>query len=191
MPFKDLSENEILKKIKELLKKDDFYTDVIRQYFQEIYQRYYFQCYNISRYYGLSRPDAEDAAQESFIRLLRNAKSYDCERPFKPWFFKVVLNTVKDKYRELKKHRYTNIDSLINESSEEQENIFEEFHMRHLFLSIISRLPTRFKSVVLLRNYTDMNLDAISTSVGLSVRQVHNRLNIAYKRIREEMEEKK
>lgn len=188
MSFKDLSEAEIIKKIKEMKKKEDLYGDVIRQYFQEIYHRYYFQCYNISRYYGLNRQDAEDAVQEAFIKLLKSIETYDENRPFKPWFFRVVLNAVKDRYRELKKHRYTEIENITDYADGKQENFFEEFHTRNYFHGIIIRLPKKLKSVVVLRNYTDMSLDAISASLNISVRQLHNRLTQAYELIKIEME---
>ncbi len=191
MSFKEMTESEIIKKIIELMKKNGLYSDVVKQYFQEIYLRYYFQCYNISRYYGLNKQDSEDAVQESFIKLLKSIKGFDNSRPFKPWFFKVVLNSVKDKYNDNKKHSYTNIDYIEDFASNEQENIFEEFHMRDVFHSIIIKLPEKLKSVVVLRNYTDMNLEAISSVVGLSVRQLHNRLSKAYSMIKNDLEDKR
>lgn len=191
MSFKDLSESEIILKIKELSKKDELYDEVIRQYYQEIYHRYYHQCYNISRYYGLNRQDSEDAVQDAFIKLLKSIDTFDENRPFKPWFFKVVINAVKDRYRELKKHRYTEIENIKDFSDKEQEKIFEEFHTRGYFYSIIIKLPKKLKSVVILRNYTDMSLDAISASLNISVRQLHNRLTQAYDLIKKQMEGQK
>jgi RNA polymerase sigma-70 factor (ECF subfamily) len=38
------------------------------------------------------REDAEDAAQETFTRALRNLKSWDCERDFEPWLLAIAGN---------------------------------------------------------------------------------------------------
>lgn len=187
MPIRELDESEIINKIKELIKNNDLHSEVVKQYFQEIYQRYYFQSYNISRYYGLQKQDAEDAVQESFIKLFRSIKSYDPNRPFKPWFFKIVMNAVRDKYRDIYKHKYTEIEYVKTKKSTDQEFIFDEFHMREVLQGIIIRLPKKLKSVVILRNYTDMNLESISNSVGLSVRQLQNRLSQAYMIMRKEL----
>lgn len=189
MAFKDLTESEIIVKIKELSKKDSLYNDVLKQYYQELYQRYFYQCYNISRYYGLSKQDAEDAVQESFIKLLRSIRTFDENRPFKPWFFKVVLNSVKDKYKELKKHRYTDLEKITEVAGHEQEKFMDEFQMRDLLHSIIIRLPEKLKTAVVMRNYTDMSLEAISNFLGITVRQLHNRLAKAYESISSKLEE--
>ncbi len=191
MPFNELSENDIVGKMKDLLKSGDLHNDVIRQYFNEIYTRYYFQCYNISRYYGLNRNDAEDAVQESFIKLFRNIRSYDENRSFKPWLFKIVLNCVKDRYRDLIKHSYTEIEKAENYSNPAQEILFEEFHMRDVFRSIIIRLPEKLKSAVILRNYSGMDLNATAELLNLSVRQLHNRLSKAYTLIKEGIKDEK
>ncbi len=191
MPFNELSEIDIIKKMKELMKSGDLYKDVTRQYFQELYNRYYFQCYNISRYYGLNRNDAEDAVQDAFVKLYRNITSFDENRVFKPWLFKLVLNCVKDRYKDLVKHTYTEIEKAENFKSEEQENIFEEFQMRDVFHSIIIRLPEKLKSVIVLRNYSGMELEAIAKMLNLTVRQLHNRLARAYTLIKEGLENDK
>ncbi|MEX0585218.1 MAG: sigma-70 family RNA polymerase sigma factor [Pirellulales bacterium] len=39
-----------------------------------------------------SRPDAEDMAQESFVRALRALASWDPERPFEPWLLAIAAN---------------------------------------------------------------------------------------------------
>lgn len=184
-----MSEAEIMLKIQELMGRDGQYSEVVKQYFQEIYKRYFSQCYNISRYYGLTRQDAEDAVQESFIKLLKSSsvRTFDTNRPFKPWFFKVVLNSVKDKYKEIVRHKYTDIEYAKDIPSNAQENIFDEFQMRDVFRSIIIRLPEKLKAAVILRNYTDMGLDAVAAALNLSVRQIHNRLSRAYQLIKKSM----
>lgn len=189
MGFSEMSDTDIMKKIQDLKRSGDTYADVVRQHFEEIYRRYFSQCYNISRYYGLARQDSEDAVQEAFIKLLKSSSvmTFDASRPFKPWFFKIVLNAVKDKYKEIIRHKYSDIEYAKDIPSSDQEKIFEEFQMRDAFRSIIIKLPEKLKAAVILRNYTDLGLEAISGALNLSVRQLHNRLARAYQVIRKEM----
>lgn len=37
--------------------------------------------------------DADDAAQETFVRLFRSLSTYDASRPFAPWLRKIAWNT--------------------------------------------------------------------------------------------------
>jgi RNA polymerase sigma-70 factor (ECF subfamily) len=188
MPFDELSENDIAVKMKDLMKSGDFHNDVLKQYYHEIYNRFYYHCYNISRYYGLNSHDAEDAVQESFIKLYKNIGSYDGIRSFKPWFFKIVLNCVRDKYRDIIKHTYIEIEKAENYGSNEQKNLLDEFHVREALHSIIIRLPEKLKSAVILRNYSGLDLKAAADLLNLSVRQLQNRLSKAYTLIKEELE---
>jgi len=38
------------------------------------------------------RQDAEDAAQETFVRAIRSLAGFDCERPFEPWLLAIAAN---------------------------------------------------------------------------------------------------
>ena len=51
-------------------------------------QRVFALCY---RMLG-QREDAEDAAQETFVRLLKNLSKWDQDRAFEPWLFTIAAN---------------------------------------------------------------------------------------------------
>jgi len=178
MSISDLSEEEIVIKIKELKKDENLYSSVIKSYFEELYNRYYFQCYNIARYYGLARQDAEDAVQEAFLRFMMRVSTFDKNKSFKPWFFRILMNTIKDKYKYLKRIRYADIEVFENIHTE--ENKYEEFQIKEVLKKLVNNLPEKLKTVVLLRNYTEMSLEDIAKASGISVRQLHNRLSKAY-----------
>ncbi len=185
MPIKDLSDADLISKARELQKSSEQYDDVVAQYLNEIFNRYYSQGYNIARYYGLSREDASDAVQDAFIKTFKSLQNFDIHKEFKPWFFKIVLNAVRDHYRLNQKHRYTEIENAQNIS----EEIFNEFHIRQHINGIISSLPSKLKAVVVLRNYGELSFEEISDTLGVSVRQLHNRINQAYELIKQQMEE--
>ncbi len=185
MSIKDLKDSELITKAKSLKQNSNDYDDVVAQYLNELFNRYYSQGYNIARYYGLSREDAADAVQEAFIKVFKNIKSFDTRKIFKPWFFKIVLNAVRDHFNANKKHFHADI-SVAEDISKE---IFDEFHIKHQINGIISSLPENLKSVVVLRNYGELSFDEISDALGVSVRQLHNRINQAYELIKQQMEE--
>lgn len=58
--------------------------------------------------YSISREDAVEVVNDSFIKVFMNIKSYNDSQPFKPWFRKIVVNAAIDKARSQKKfnHRY-------------------------------------------------------------------------------------
>jgi RNA polymerase sigma-70 factor (ECF subfamily) len=54
----------------------------------------------------LGDPDeARDAVQDSFVRAYQALDKFDLERPFAPWFFRILRNTCRDRLR-LRKPRF-------------------------------------------------------------------------------------
>ena len=49
------------------------------------------------------REDAEDAVQDAFLRALERIDQCDPERPFGPWFFRVVATTAINRQRSAKR----------------------------------------------------------------------------------------
>ncbi len=187
MALGEMSDEEIIKKIKELKKDEVSYSNVIKRYFEELYNRYYFQSYNISRYYGLSRQDAEDTVQETFLKIIIRTQTFDKTKAFRPWFFKILINTIKDRFKYLKKNKFVNLDYFEQTRDLLEEKKVEEFLIKDTLISVVNKLPERLKTVVLLKNYTGLNLESIAKIVNISVRQLHNRLSKAYRVILKEL----
>src|SRR5215831_4182653 len=60
--------------------------------FEGLVRRYQRRVYALA-YQHLRDPDeAQDLAQEVFVRLYRNLERYDPERPFLPWFWRLAMN---------------------------------------------------------------------------------------------------
>lgn len=49
------------------------------------------------------RPPAEDAAQTAFLRVYEKIAQYDPDRPFRTWFFRIVINTALQAARHRRK----------------------------------------------------------------------------------------
>lgn len=45
--------------------------------------------------------DAEDVAQEAFIRAYRSLDTFDIDRPLRPWLFRIVSNQASNRKRSL------------------------------------------------------------------------------------------
>lgn len=68
--------------------------------FDELVSRYQRRVYGICyRYFG-DRQDAEDAAQETFLTLLRRAETYTARARFSTWLYRVAMNACNDLSRK-------------------------------------------------------------------------------------------
>lgn len=182
--FETMTDEEILKTIQKLQKENPA-DEGIRGYFDELYRRYYQRAYNLARFYGLDRYDAEDIVQDAFLKLLLHAHQFRSEEVFQVWFMRIVFNTIRDKYREKKRHIYQDIDEMSETLEGKKQNFLEIFHFRDEVERIINRIPEKIRMVLILRVYGEMEFAEIAKILHISVRQVHNRLKKAIELLKE------
>ena len=148
-----------------------------------MYDRYQRQVYKLCRYYGLQHADAEDAAQEAFVKLLRSAGTYREGARFKSWFFKIVMNIVRDHYRAKKRMHYSDPEEFSDIPSENR-HFTKETHNQLIMEKLLSQLPAKLKDTVTLRVFGALDSESIASVIGVSDRQVRNRLEQAYNLLR-------
>jgi RNA polymerase sigma-70 factor, ECF subfamily len=138
--------------------------------FEGLVRRYQRRVYALA-YQHLHDPDeAQDLAQEVFVRLFRNLERYDPGRPFEPWFWRLAAN-VAATYRRQRPARAIELPDIAaaGESSEDSLPLARAL----ADLSDELRLP------VLLHYYLDLPLEAIAGAMGISVSAVKSRLHRA------------
>ncbi|MGC8764366.1 MAG: RNA polymerase sigma factor [Brevinematia bacterium] len=188
MDLSELTDEEIVQKIQQLDENDNTSAE-INYYYEELFNRYNNQIYSICRYHGLKHNDSLDIIQETFLKMFMSFSSFKKNFPFKPWFFKIVLNSIKNKYNELKRHRFIQIENLEKISSEEEKK-FDLLQNREYITGIINILPDTLREVVLLKVYGELDMKEIAKIVGISLRQAYNRFNEGCKILKEKLGEK-
>jgi RNA polymerase sigma-70 factor (ECF subfamily) len=64
--------------------------------FEHLVTRHYMSVYRISYKWSGVRHDAEDIAQEVFVKLARKLKTFRQQSSFTTWLYRIVINTAKD-----------------------------------------------------------------------------------------------
>ena len=64
--------------------------------FQQLFERHYVAVYRLSYKWSGSREDAEDIAQEVFVKIVRKLRTFRGKSSFKTWLYRIVLNTARD-----------------------------------------------------------------------------------------------
>lgn len=129
--------------------------------------------------------DAEDAAQESFLRGYLQLASYDPERPFKTWLMAIASHYCIDRLRR-RRLQWISLDDeplverlglrcpqcLPDEAVLDGE---QSARLQHA----LARLPAATRSVVMLRYWGDLSCEEIAEATGASVNAVKSRLHRA------------
>ncbi|MGB8195441.1 MAG: RNA polymerase sigma factor [Acidimicrobiales bacterium] len=130
-----------------------------------------------------NRPDAEDAVQESFLRAWKFRDSLVTGASFKPWLYRVVVNTCNSKLRKEIPHRtrHHNDDEL--EEVALLEDRISQVAETNDVLAALKDLPAHLRIVIVLRYYADLNERDIAAVIGRQPGTVKSRLNEARRRL--------
>jgi len=143
----------------------------------ETYQRPVFSlCY---RMLGNSN-DAEDAAQESFIRAYRYLKRYDPDRSFATWLLSIASHYCIDCMRRRRLLTVSTdalpADIIPDHGTPDPEKELHNQEKRALIQDLMKGLKPIDRAAVVLRYWHDCSEVEISETLGLTVSAVKSRL---------------
>ncbi|MEJ2487608.1 MAG: sigma-70 family RNA polymerase sigma factor [Anaerolineales bacterium] len=152
----------------------------------EAYQRpVYNLCY---RMLGNAR-DAEDAAQETFIRAYKAINRYDPNRKFSTWLLSIASNYCIDQHRRRKLPSFSMdaFDSpIIPDKAKGLEAMIMQDEQQSEVSALLDSLNPKDKAAVVMRYWYDYSYVEIADALSLSVSAVKSRLHRARKELAEE-----
>lgn len=186
---KELSDNELVVIMRE--KDSERYGEIIERYQGKLFTYLY-------RMIG-SKEEAEDILQDVFIKAYKNINSFDAERKFSSWIYRIAHNEAVNyiKRKSLKRFiPWENItapkDKLRISSSEEgADSAWMRKETGREVGEAISRLPFKYKQVLTLRYYSDKSYEEIGEILGKPVNTVGTLINRAKKKMLTELKNSK
>lgn len=136
----------------------------------------------------------EEAFQEVFLRVVKNAKDYKKSAKFTTWLYTITRNFCID---ELRKRKFRNHAALYNEDDVSGDRFVSEDEIRreeayevstakqaegHLDAAL-TKLPVEQREVFLLRHFQGLPFDEIARVSGTSVNTVKSRMRYALQSI--------
>ena len=139
-------------------------------------------CYRILH----NRADAEDLAQETFIRALDRLHTFDLEREFSPWIRRVAANLCLNHIEAQKPSAPLDEerDEDKTQSPGEQVEVKERSEQ---IRSALATLPPHYRLVVELRHYQELSYDEIASELNIPLSDVKSHLFRARKLLAEKL----
>ncbi|MEN7549619.1 RNA polymerase sigma-70 factor [Rapidithrix thailandica] len=145
------------------------------QVFTEVFNKYSPQIYHVALKYLKSEALAEDALQDTFIKLWDYRTKLDRQYSLKGFLFtslkNYLLNTIRNEQRKILKH----ID-LVKEQNKAHKNTTEQTLFYNETNSIlkkgIEQLPEKRKLIFELKHKKQLSNQEIATHMGISIHTV-------------------
>ena len=130
------------------------------------------------------RVEAEDAAQEAFIKGFRARDRYDPEKPFKTWILSIAANHSIDMLRK-RRMQWLSLDVLdymhVDRRPGSPERALESGQEREQVQTMLTELRATDRAAIVLRYWYDMSNPEIAQVLSLSTAAVRTRLHRARK----------
>lgn len=124
----------------------------------EVVRRYLDMVIRIAYQYTQNKPDAEDIAQDTFIKLLDQDLTQD-DSHLKAWLIRVTINSCKDLKKSAWRRKTQPIDSAAeNIEAPEYIGVMEELWL----------LPAKYRNVIYLYYYEQYSVPEIAKILGRS-----------------------
>jgi len=159
--------------------------------FSQLVERYSHLAFSLSMKILNQREDAEEAAQDAFIKAYNSLGSFQSSSTFKTWFFRIVYNTSISKLRTRKNIEVKFEDVKISDSEiQATENTIGQLNTedRQRYIQIgLERLEPEEQALLKMYYYDDFSMDEISIITTLSLSNVKVKIHRSRKKLLQEL----
>lgn len=148
----------------------------------QLLRRHYDRVHAVCRRIAGSSRDADDAAQEAMIKIVRNLDKFDGRSSFGTWAYRIATNTSLDELRKRKRRPQLSIvaddeDGVTQEPADEMSHrLVDAVADRMAIDDALDELSDDFRAPVVLRDVAGLDYAEIADELGVPVGTVKSRI---------------
>ncbi len=159
--------------------------------FEELVNRYQKSIFRIAYRMVGQKEEAEDLTQEVFLHVYQKICHFDPTRNFRPWIYRVAVNTCISRLRSKKKVVFLSFDDTLSGNVDfdnfqylsPQQNIERQELQREIFQAV-REMPENYRTMIILRYQSDLTNSEIAEVLNITKENVEVRMHRAHKRLR-------
>ena len=161
--------------------------------FETLVTAYEKNVYNLALRMTGNREDAQDMAQEAFIKAYNSLPGFRGDSKFSVWLYRIVSNVCLDFLRRQKRRPASSLSVEDDEGEETQldvadlsqspEVLLEQKLTREAVRRGLDQLPEEQRQILLLREIQGLSYEEIGQTLGLEAGTVKSRIFRARKRL--------
>ena len=163
--------------------------------FRELVDRYTPSIYNLAHRLLHDPMEAENVAQETFLRVVVSLDRLRLDVPFKPYLFRIAVNLCRDIGRKKRSLLFTDLDAAARDADEDASETIaddapplweqlEEEELRAQLRAAMDSLPANYRAVITLRYVEEFSYEEIAQALNLPLNTARTHLRRAKQRLR-------
>lgn len=138
--------------------------------------------------------EAEDIAQEAFIRAFHAIRSVDPQRPFRPWVLSIAANLARNHLRGIKRYLAALQRFAVGNITPGSHDAFHPSGFpagdeAHGLWKMVRRQSLEDQQVIYMRYFLELSEDETAAALGVPSGTVKSRLHRALQRLRVRLEQ--
>jgi len=158
---------------------------------ESIYDQYHKNVYNYIAFRINNHHDAEELANDVFVKAIGGWQSYDPAFPIEGWLIGIAKNVVTDYLRKIKRRKFIPFDSileLISADKQPQEVVVINEESRNLMAAMV-RLRDKERQILSMKFATELKHSEIAAILKISESHVGVTAHRAMNKLKKFMEE--
>ena len=132
---------------------------------KELYKRYYSYGVSIAIRYAKDKDDAIWLLNQAFMKVFENLKSFDLNQLFRPWFRRILINTILGYNKKYYRFEHEDVDQIKNIDSD--DDIIGDLSYEQI-LTQVQLLTPAYKIVLTLYLVDGYKHSEIAEELGIS-----------------------
>ena len=130
--------------------------------------------------------EAEELAQETFVRVWQQREKFRAGAEFRPWVFSIAVNLARNRLRWWRRRPEVALEEWLPAADGERPaaNQLEIAERAVAVRDAIAALPVELREAIVLFEYEEMSQAEIAMAVGTTVKAVETRIYRAREKLR-------
>ena len=133
-----------------------------------------------------TKPDAEEAAQDAFIKAYNHLAGFNRESKFSTWLYRIVFNTAIS-YKRKSRYQFQSLENTVVEYQQEGEGLLEKTDKKKYLNSAMARLNEADRTALTLFYLEEFSLEEIAAITGMQANTAKVRIHRARQRLADEL----
>lgn len=154
--------------------------------YADLVNKYKSYVFTIAQKILQNRPEAEEAAQDAFIKAYHHLAGFNRESKFSTWLYRIVFNTAIS-YKRKNRQQFQTIENTVIEYNQDVDGMLEKTDKKKYLNLALARLNEADRTALTLFYLEEFSLEEIAQITGMQANTAKVRIHRARQRLADEL----